>query len=85
MTFQSRKIYLKSTDTVTEESSRKCVTNRMMLWHFVFITLPLSSHEILIELALRLSYIIGAEKVFFQTMKYLSDHLYLKISTISMI
>ena len=43
----------------------KIVFNRMMLSHFVFIMLILLSHEIPTELmALRLSYTIGAEKLF---------------------
>ena len=63
MTFRFQKVYLESTDTVTEESLRKWVFNRMMLLHIVFITLTLLSHEIPTELALRLSYIIGAEEV----------------------
>ena len=62
--FGFQKIYLNSTDTVTGESWRKCVFNRMILLHFVFNALTLLSHEIPTELTLRLSYIVGAKEVF---------------------
>ena len=71
MTLRLQKIYLESTDTVTEESSRKCVFNRMMLLHFFYYANIINksryhNNQIPTELALRLSNItfIGAEEVF---------------------
>ena len=36
MAFQFQKNYFESTDTVTEESSRKCIFNRMTLLIFFY-------------------------------------------------
>ena len=71
---------------VTGKSPRKYVFNRKMLLYFVFITLTLLSHETPIELAPRLSCIVGTKEVFiFLTMKYLFEKIYIVILNVSMI